>query len=122
MDDNQNAAADQPILQPEPDPVVEEAPAARDRIRAFEDEHLGPDVGRINGEIEKGHGSPFKLLSHDQHRHYADLERLAAAEASLNEAAGTLAQAQSAYDAAAAKVENSAIATDEPQPEPAQEV
>lgn len=97
--------------------------SARDRIRAFEDEHLGPDAVRINGEVERGHGSAFKALSPALHRHYAALERLVAAEIALGEAAAVHSQAQVAYDTAAAVADDSAVVAEEPQPqrEPAEE-
>lgn len=85
-------------------------PAAQ-RIRAFEDEHLGPDVVRINGEVEKGHGSLFKTLSPDKHRVYAALQRLHVAEAGLTAAESNLAVAQSDHAAATADVEAAAQAT-----------
>lgn len=108
------------VLPPDHEPPVVEVPevSARDKIRAFEDRNLGENAVRINGEVEKGHGSLFKELSPQHHRHYADLEKLAAAETALTEAGAALGQAQAAYDAAAEQAEASAIEEPEPQPEP----
>lgn len=92
---------------------------AHQRLRAFEDQHLGEDAVRINGEVERGHGSRFKTLSPEHHREYAALERLRDAEKVLSDAAGKLAQAQSAHAEAQANAD--AAAVDDPEPDPAPE-
>lgn len=88
---------------------------AHQKLRAFEDRHLGEDAVRINGEVERGHGSKFKTLSPDHHREYAALERLRDAEKALSDAAATLAQAQSAYDAAKVHAESAAVEPEQSQ-------
>lgn len=62
---------------------------------------------RINGEIERGHGSLFERLSDEDKAHYAALERLIvahdkleAAQAALHAAEHEAADAEIAADAA----------------------
>lgn len=94
-----------------PDDVfaASEPASAAQRLRAFEDEHLGPNAVRIGGHVEKGHGSAFKALSPAHHGHYAALEKLVDAETKLGAATSAQAQAQAAYDAARAHAESSAV-------------
>lgn len=77
---------------------------ASDRLRAFEDEHLGEDTPRISGKVEKGHGSLFhrpidkggKLT--DAHRKaHAAIEKTIETESKLNAARGVLAQAEAEH-------------------------
>jgi hypothetical protein len=89
------------------EPEVEqpdEIPAA-DRLRAFEDEHLGKDAVRIGGKIERGSGSPFAGLSPELKRQYAALEKLLATEQKLADAHAALIQADADHDAALAAAE-----------------
>lgn len=92
--------------EPEPAPVAEPEPeTAKTRLRAFEDEMLGAEATRINGEIEKGHGSHFKvMMTEAQRHHHAALEHLVAAEGKLAHASAHLAQAEADHEKAKADV------------------
>lgn len=91
--------------------------SAAERLRLFEDEHLGEDTPRFNGHVEKGHGSLFqrpidkggKLT--DQHRKaHTAIEKTVETEHKLNEARGKLAQAEADH-AAACKAADTAEAS-----------
>ncbi len=85
------------------DPVVLPlaAPAtAKDKLRAFEDEVFGKDVGRINGDVERGIGSPYAAMTPHQKAHYASLEQLMKAEKTMADATATLADAEAKHEAA----------------------
>lgn len=84
---------------------LDEPIAAIDRLRAFEDRHFGSDAVRINGQIERGHGSMFNELDPKHRREHAAIENLIAAEKKLGEADGALSAAQSYHDDAKAAVE-----------------
>lgn len=86
----------------EPQTVVD----AKQRLRDYEDEILGPGAVRINGRIERGSGSPFQLMKPFQQEHYASLERLVEAEQKLSDAKAALAVAQRAHDDALAAVQS----------------
>lgn len=88
---------------PQTDPP-REVPAA-ERLRAFEDEHLGKGAVRIGGKIERGFGSPFAALSDEKKRQYAALEKLAGAEQKLADAHTALIQAEADHEAALAAAE-----------------
>jgi hypothetical protein len=64
------------------------------RLRAFEDEVFGKRAVRINGQIERGVGSPYADMSDERKAQYAALEALVAAEQRLNDATGAAAQAE----------------------------
>lgn len=97
--------------------AASEPASAAQRLRAFEDEHLGPDAVRIGGHVEKGHGSRFAGLSQPHRRHYTALERLVDAETNLRGATAAQAKAQADFDAAQAHADNSAPAEPEPSTE-----
>lgn len=82
------------------DPVNEPLDTAPGRLRTFEDDKLGPDAVRINGQIERGYGSKFRDLSPEDQAHYAALERLVEAEQKLADARAALAVAESAFETA----------------------
>jgi hypothetical protein len=91
---------------PTHEPVVEsEHTPATARLRAFEDEHFGPDAVRIGGEIERGSGSPFAALNDKERAHYAALEKLVVAEQKRSDSAAAVAQAEADHAAAMAAVE-----------------
>jgi len=90
-------------------PGDEPLPAA-ERLRAFEDEHIGADAVRINDKIERGSGSPFADLSPELKEQYAALERLVVSEQKLADAHAALIQADKDHDAA--------LAAADPKPEP----
>jgi hypothetical protein len=74
---------------------------AHQRLRAFEDEHIGEDAVRNkHGHIEKGFGSKFKDMSPERHAEYAALEKIVAAEDKVNAANAALSTAQAEHDAA----------------------
>lgn len=90
-----------------PPPAIDEPKVtAAERLRAFEDKHLGEDTPRHAGAIERGHGSPFTALHPDKQREYAALERLVEAEKKVEETASALAVAETAHAAAKANLEN----------------
>lgn len=116
-----------PALQPAPEPAKpggifsgslgsKPAPAkttGAERLRAFEDLHLGVDTVRHNGEIERGHGSPFRFLSGELQKEYAALERLVDAEADVADAEAAMAVAESNRATAAAIAENAGKAAEQ---------
>lgn len=84
---------------PAPEPEQPETDA-KARLRAFEDEHFGPDCVRIEGQVERGSGSPFSQMSDDDKATYAALERLVVAEQKVADARAALAVAEEEYAAA----------------------
>lgn len=90
-------------LTPEPADEAEKSPAAQ-RLREFEDAEFGPDVVRINGNIERGYGSPFKEMPEAKRRKHAALEKLVVTEQKLDDAHTALMQADADHDAAEAEV------------------
>jgi chromosome segregation ATPase len=98
-----------------PDPEPSDAPAAGDtpdeittktKLREFEDDKLGANTPRIDGAIERGHGSHFKTRLSDQDRAYhAALENLLSAEQKVADTSAALAVAQAAQDVAEKRVE-----------------
>lgn len=94
-------------LDPQPTPAPEPADdaSAAARLQAFEDEHLGVDAVRINGQIERGVGSPFAKMSDAERAQHTALENLVAAEAKLADAHGALMKADADCEAAAAAVD-----------------
>lgn len=97
-------AAEQKIADPEPE-VSDADLSAVDRLRRFEDEHIGHDAPRIGGQLERGVGSLFSRMPDEDRAHHARLEKLVAAEAkmvtaeaALNAAKAEHAEAQKAVD------------------------
>jgi len=114
----ERAAQDQPFgfgAKPAGAPADQTASA---RMRAFEDAHFGKDAVRINGLIERGHGSAFTALDPAAKNQYAAIERFRDAEIALGVAEGDLSIAQAAHATATAAVENAARATDGIKPGP----
>jgi len=95
-------------------PFFSKAPAApvtaKDKLRAFEDKHLGKDVPRIDGKVERGHGSPFKAMKPEQHVEYAALEKLVDAEQKLADATAALETAKADLEIAKTQAANAAKA------------
>lgn len=86
------------------DPFEASEPAsAAQRLRAFEDEHLGPETPRHEGLVERGHGAPLRFLPDEKRREHAALEKKVHAEKMLAEAESKLAAAQTAHAEAAAR-------------------
>lgn len=86
--------------------------AAAARLRAFEDEHFGEDAVRIDGQVERGSGSAYQMMSEPRQKHYRALEhavevelKVDAARAQLSAAEGDMAAAEAEIDRAAADVE-----------------
>lgn len=78
--------------------------SAEQRLRAFEDDKLGPDAVRINGQIERGYGSKFRDLSEEDRNQHGKLEKLVEVEQKLTDARAALAVAENAYADAEAAV------------------
>lgn len=70
------------------------------RLRAFEDEHLGPDTPRFGGMVEKGHGSLFSRLPPEKQKAHALIEKTAETEAKVDAARANLAIAENEHAAA----------------------
>lgn len=92
------AAADQAAMIDADEATVETAKA---KLRAFEDETFGADAPRINGEVERGIGSPYARMTAAQKAHHAALEHLVKAEQAMADASAALAAAQAKHEAAA---------------------
>lgn len=75
--------------EPEPEPVD-----AKTKLRDFEDKIIGKDAARIDGKIERGHGSKFQSLSEAEKREHAALEHVVDAEHKLMTATHELSKAQ----------------------------
>lgn len=80
--------------------AASEPASAAQRLRAFEDEHLGPDTPRFAGQIERGHGSPLRNLSPELQRKHTTIERLIESENKVAEAAAKLSAADAHHEAA----------------------
>jgi hypothetical protein len=78
-----------------PDPV-----SAVDQLRAFEDHHFGEDPPRINGDIERGHGSRYASMTPEHRAHFDALVALVQAEKELSDASLALSQAEAKHKAA----------------------
>jgi hypothetical protein len=83
---------------------------AADQLRAFEDDHFGKDAPRINGELERGVGSPYSRMTHYQKRHYESLEHLVKAEKKVADATAELETAKAKHVAAVKVSEDAAKA------------
>lgn len=97
------------------EPEVVETPSlsAAQRLRAFEDDVFGVKVSRINGQVERGIGSPYADMTPHQKAHYAALEALVAAEKTMADATASLADAQAKHAAALKASDAAAQAMDE---------
>lgn len=94
---------------------VTEVDSAKAKLRAFEDDVFGKDVSRINGEVERGVGSPYARMTDAQKAHHLALEKLIAAEKAMADASADLAKAQADHEAAvkkAADAEQAAAASE----------
>lgn len=77
---------------------------AAERLRAFEDEHLGKDTPRHDGKVERGVGSPHSKMKPEQREMHARLERQVEAEQKLADARAALAMAEVAVREAESEV------------------
>lgn len=92
---------------------AETAPVtAAAKLRAFEDKTFGKDAPRINGELERGVGSPYSRMTVEQKAHHASLENLVKAEKAVADASHELADAQMKHDAAVKTSDNAAKAVE----------
>lgn len=98
--------AREPINQPVDHFAESEPASAEQRLRAFEDEHLGEDAPRHAGQVEKGHGSLFQRLSPEHRKAHGLIEKTAETEHKLNEARGKLAQAEADHAQACAAADD----------------
>ena len=113
IDDQNPALISTPSPAPEPVSTVIPEPVAQEKLRAFEDEHIGKDAVRIRGNIERGYGSKFKDMPPEKHAEYAALERLVEAEQKVIEANAALSTAQVAHQQALDNLDIATKATDE---------
>lgn len=80
---------------------------AAQRLRAFEDKHLGPDAVRIHGDrVERGSGSLFQRLSVEKQKAHAAIEKTTLTEKKLADAHAALLQAESDHEAAMVAAED----------------
>jgi hypothetical protein len=96
----------------EPDPESDVA----GRRRAFEDNYLGKDAVRINGQVERGVGSPYSRLSEHRKREYDALERAEMAELRLAEVRASAMAIEAEYNDAIAAVDAAEAAEDPADP------
>ncbi len=92
---------------PAPAPVT-----AADKLREFEDKTFGKDAPRINGELERGVGSPYSRMTPTQKAHYASLDHLVKAEKAVADASANLEAAKLKHDAAVKASDDAAKAID----------
>ena len=82
-------------------PVDRNAPVtAATKLRDFEHEVFGRDAPRINGDLERGVGSPWANMTPYQKAHHASLEQLVKAEKAVSDASADLETARLKHDAA----------------------
>ena len=92
---------------------AETAPVtAASKLRAFEDKTFGKDCPRINGEVERGVGSPYSRMTVPQKAHYASLEHLVKCEKAVADASADLEAAKLKHDAAVKASDDAAKAID----------
>lgn len=92
----------------EPPAVEAEPTGAVERLRAFEDEHLGKDAVRLHGRVERGSGSRYqnpKVMTPELRRQHAALDHLVTSEQHLAEAHTKLLQAEADHETALAACE-----------------
>jgi hypothetical protein len=93
-------------------PVVDqfeasEPASAAQRLRAFEDEHLGADAVRIHGDrVERGSGSLFQRLPPEKRKAHELIEKTVETERNLAHAREKLAIAENTHNAAVAAAED----------------
>lgn len=106
-----------PVLQVDPKSEVavsepEAEVSAEARQRAFEDEYFGEDEVRIDGQVQRGHGSFFARMPQDVKVHYHALEQAVTAEKEVAAAHAALAAAEQKAETAEARVEATAKAVE----------
>ena len=81
--------------------------SAAQRLRAFEDEHLGPDAVRLHGgRVERGSGSLLQGLPAEKQKVHAALEKAVETERKVDETRAKLAAAENEHNAALAAAED----------------
>lgn len=87
------------------EPASESPVSAAERFAALEERLFAGRAARVDGKIERGHGSLFRRLSEDDQRRYLALEAAVAAEAKVALARTALTLAQQALADAEARSE-----------------
>lgn len=90
------------------DPFAASEPAsAAQRLRTFEDEHLGADAVRIHGDrVERGSGSLFQRLPPEKRKAHGLIEKTVETERNLDHARSKLAIAENEHNAALSAAED----------------
>lgn len=83
-----------------------EPASAAQRLRSFEDEHLGEDAPRFQGKLERGHGSLFQRLPPEKRKAHELIEKTAETEQKLNDARAAVAVAENEHNTAVAAAED----------------
>lgn len=94
-------------------PVEAPPQTAAVRMREFEDEVFGKDVTRISGQVERGHGSLYSRLTHEQQHHHTALEHLVKTEKRVADASVELAKAETEHASAEKAAEAASEAADD---------
>lgn len=84
------------LVEKAPEPPVEMS--AIERLRAFEDKVMGKKVPRVNGAVERGHGSKHAQLEDHHKAHHAALERLVDLEDEVMKLTASLNQAKANHE------------------------
>jgi len=85
--------------------AVADLASAAERFAALEEKLFGDRAARVDGKIERGHGSLFRRLPADEQRRYLALEAEVAAETVVAAARTALSLAEAALAAAEARCE-----------------
>lgn len=99
-DINENGTASQP-----PAEMMSPGMSAADRFAALEQKLFKGLAARIDGKIERGHGSLFRRLPAEDQARYLALEKEVMAEAAVNAARAVLSAAEAALREAEARRE-----------------
>lgn len=82
-----------------------EGNSAAERFAALEEKLFQGRAARVNGQIERGHGSLFRRLSEDEQRRYLALEAEVVAEKKVADARAALSLAEAALKTAEERCE-----------------
>lgn len=97
---------------------AQELATASAKLRSFEDDVFGKDASRINGEVERGVGSPFAKMTDVQRAHHTALENLVKAEKAVADAGAAHAKAHADHELAEKKAAAAALAAGVTKDEP----
>lgn len=89
---------------------MQDLATAAAKLRAFEDDVFGKDASRINGDVERGVGSPFAKMTDVQRAHHTALENLVKAEKAVADAGAAHAKAHADHELAEKKATAAALA------------